>query len=154
VKPQSKAEAAVLILISAGAVAIMVPELIHKVTIDKWLIIVFGIAALPWFWRTLESITFPGGGLKMLQARQDRQESEIEVLKFLVVNFIPEPQRRVLGRLADADAGPYEFGDGSDSDKSEILNALNGLGGAGLVERIFDRPAGQLDIRLIGGHVT
>lgn len=148
-KPQSKTEATVLGLISAGAVTLVILQLTHNITIDKWVIIVFAIGALPWFWRTLESITFPGGGIKLLRERQDRQEIEIRQLKFLVANFIPAEQRRVLRKFAND--GPFEFG--AESNRSYVLKAMGELQNGGLLERVRNPPAsGQPDLSFDGGH--
>jgi hypothetical protein len=63
VKPRSKTEAAVLGGVSAIALVLLVLQLVHNhFAVDLWVVVLFGVGALPWFWRVLESVDFPGGG--------------------------------------------------------------------------------------------
>ncbi|MCA4755262.1 hypothetical protein [Mycolicibacterium fortuitum] len=92
------------------------------------------VGFLPWLRPIFESIAFPGGAAlkyRQLEAKQDKQEDEIRALKFLVANFLPAEQKRVLRRFAKD--GSYEFAE--EREPGEVLNAMGELHIAGLLER-------------------
>ncbi|QZH67697.1 hypothetical protein [Mycolicibacterium farcinogenes] len=102
--------------------------------IDAWTVTLLIVGFLPWLRPIFESIAFPGGAslkYRQLEAKQDKQEDEIRALKFLVANFLPAEQKRVLRRLATD--GPYDFT--TESEPGEVLNALGHLQIAGLLEQ-------------------
>src|SRR5229473_1568572 len=66
------------------------------------LVLVF-IALLPWMASTISRAELPGGWKLEFQAvktEQQRQAQEIDALKFLVANFLTEPECRHLEGLA------------------------------------------------------
>ncbi|BBX53147.1 hypothetical protein GCM10009645_54030 [Mycolicibacterium poriferae] len=141
-KPESKTEAIVLCVISAIAMVLIVLQLAHNNwSVDLWVVVLFGVGALPWFYRVLESVDFPGGGgLKLREVKQEqaRQAEEIQALQFLTANFLRDEQKQVLRKFGED--GPVRLEDGEDGEK--LITAANALIKAGLIGK---RPAADTD---------
>ena len=74
--------------------------------IDGWSITLVVVGFLPWLRTVFESITFPGGGqvkYRELKHNVERQEYEIQALRFVVAHFLPDDDVRVLQRFAGSD---------------------------------------------------
>ncbi len=101
--------------------------------IDAWTVTLLVVGFLPWLRTVFESITFPGGGevrYRELQHNVERQEDEIRAMQFVVANFLPAKELRVLEKLAGTE--PYEL----DSAGREFFEASPSLGGLGFIESI------------------
>ena len=97
--------------ISACAFGLLVIHLLWPgVAIDE---IVFGLvllAALPWLPAIIESAELPGGWkvqFRKLESEQQRQQGEIDTLKFLVSHFVTEDELKHLRALASDQ--PFRF---------------------------------------------
>ncbi|OKH76530.1 hypothetical protein EB75_02455 [Mycobacterium sp. ST-F2] len=134
--PKSRGEAFLLSGVTVVAFALMVLQLAHNDwSVDLWVVVSFGLGALPWFWRVLESIEFPGGGglkLRQLEGAVERQQSELDAMRFVVAHFLPDAEQRVLGRFASSE--PFTL----DLHSDEFFNASGTLRGLGFIEPIRD----------------
>lgn len=123
------------VVLSLACVVLLVWHFIDPARqIDAWTVTLLIVGFLPWLRPVFESIAFPGGAslkYRQLEAKQEKQEDEIRALKFLVANFLPAEQKRVLRRFAKD--GSYEFAE--ESEPGEVLNAIGELQIAGLLEQ-------------------
>jgi hypothetical protein len=133
VEPKSRTEWVVLGATSIIALILLVLQLVHNNwSVDLWVVVVLGVGALPWFWRVLESVDFPGGGglkLRKLEKEQIRQGEEIKTLQFLVAHFLPDEQQGVLRKFAESK--PIE---GGPNMPSGVLEAIGRLQMGGFIE--------------------
>ncbi|GAB3227839.1 hypothetical protein [Mycolicibacterium hippocampi] len=133
-KPKSTFEGVALTLITLVAGLLLVLQLKHNGwSVDVWVVVLFAIGALPWFWRTFESVTFPGGGLTMREIKDelDEQQRDIRAVEFLVSNHLTPKQQEVLRRFATPE--PFRV-DIQSKYTLETANALGAIGRAGLIE--------------------
>lgn len=133
-KPTSKFEWALLSVITSSAGVLLLLQLRHGGwTVDKWVIALFAIGALPWFFPLLESVDIPGGG----GVRLRKLEREQERLTFLVANFLNTKQKEVLRKFADS--APFAVVNGAD-DYQETMKAVGDVGRAELIEQADGKP--------------
>src|ERR1700744_2544959 len=96
---------------------------------DGWAVALLVIVFLPWLGSIFETIEFPGGGKvewgKKVEAKQERQATEIESLQFLLAGFLHDDEREVLQQLADGE--PLEM---SKHDTAKLNEQLRSLGAA------------------------
>jgi hypothetical protein len=88
--------------VSAVAAGLLIFDLVDRGHVDGWTIALLAFAALPWFWEVIETVSFPGGGIRFRQLvdAQERQADEIRALQFLIAHLLTRDERAHLEKLA------------------------------------------------------
>jgi hypothetical protein len=88
--------------VSAVAAGLLIFDLADRGHVDGWTIALLAFAALPWFWEVIETISFPGGGIRFRQLvdAQERQAEDIRTLQFLIAHLLTRDERAHLDKLA------------------------------------------------------
>jgi hypothetical protein len=94
--------------VSAVAAGLLIFDLADRGHVDGWAIALLAFAALPWFWEVIETVSFPGGGIRFRQLidAQERQADEIRALQFLIAHLLTKDERTHLEKLATRAAFP------------------------------------------------
>ena len=148
--PKSKVEWSVLGAVTVVAVALIVMQLIHNEwAVDGYVLGLIGIGALPWFWRVLKKVEIPGGGSIELREQVERQQHEIDAMRFVMAHFLPDTEQRVLDKFAASES--YSMGSAAGQ---EFFNASGPLRGLGFIEPIRenwneDFNKGEKDLKLL-----
>jgi hypothetical protein len=88
--------------VSAVAAGLLIFDLVDRGHVDGWAIALLAFAALPWFWEVIETISFPGGGVRFRQLvdAQKSQGEDIRTLQFLIAHLLTRDERAHLDKLA------------------------------------------------------
>jgi hypothetical protein len=94
--------------VSFVAGAVLAVSLIHDQSVNVFTVVLIGFVAIPWFFRVIAEVTFPGGGVKFreIAERQDLQARQLDTLRFLLVHLVPEAELMHLRKLASASRFP------------------------------------------------
>lgn len=123
------------IMLSVGAIILLLLHLIWpQLQIDAVTLGLALFAALPWLSSVLESAELPGGWkveFRELAAQQSKQQSDIDMLKFLVGHFVSDHELNHLRRLNSDDMFVIQKDDSSSFFESEMrrLRALGLIAG-------------------------
>lgn len=90
------------LVVSVVAAALLVFDLVDRGHVNGWTVAFLAFAALPWFWEVIETVSFPGGGIRFRQLVdvQQRQADEIRALQFLISHLLTSDERAHLDKLA------------------------------------------------------
>ena len=106
-----KATLPIKLIVSIGALGLLAGHLaLPSARLDAIALGLVAIAVLPWVSSLIESAEFPGGWkvkFREVEAEQNRQRDEIDVLKFLIKHFLTDDELVHLDKLAAG--APFPF---------------------------------------------
>lgn len=123
--------------VSVFALSLLTVHLKSAVVLDTTALGLVALAALPWFSSVIESAKLGGLEVKFraVEREQARQRREIDLLRFLIENFVTEWELVHLKRLACGEPFPFK---GHEPFKAELRRLIN----FGLIEEL---PKTSLD---------
>jgi hypothetical protein len=108
------------------------------------------ISVLPWLSVFITSAEFPGGWkfeFRAIQERQDKQQNDIESLKFLISYFLTPDELTQLNKLKDGKT--FDF-----VKRTPFQNQLRRLRDLGLIENMPDKIVSITDLPEFGDLST
>lgn len=127
--------------VSAIAAALLIFDLVDRGHVDGWTLALLAFAALPWFWEVIETISFPGGGIRFRQLvdAQQRQADEIRALQFLITHLLTTAERAHLEKLAAR--APFPI---TEDAPEPFFSELHHLRALGFVRGLPDKGIGTM----------
>ena len=127
--------------VSAVAAGLLIFDLIDRGHVDGWAIALLAFAALPWFWEVIETVSFPGGGVRFRQLvdTQERQADEIRTLQFLITHLLSQDERAHLEKLATRTPFPI-----TDDAPEPFFSEMHRLRALGFVRGLPDKGIGSM----------
>jgi hypothetical protein len=103
--------------------------------LDTVAVVLLVLAAFPWAASFLETAELPGGWrltLRHVAIRQEAQERQLEIMRFLIAHFANPNEREHLRKLRDGTPFPY----GRDETRPFFESELRRLLAVGLIQRL------------------
>ena len=127
--------------VSAVAAGLLFFDLFDRGRVDGWTIALLAFAALPWFWEVIETVSFPGGGIRFRQLvdAQERQADEIRALQFLIAHLLTGDERAHLEKLAAREPFPI-----TQDSPEPFFTEMHHLRALGFVRGLPDKGIGSM----------
>jgi hypothetical protein len=121
--------------VSLVATAALVVALVFPGRVDTVAIALIVLAVLPWAASFVDTAELPGGWrltLRQVVVRQDEQQDQLEMMRFLITHFASAYERDHLAKLRDG--VPFQYG--NDETRPSFEQELRRLLSVGLIERV------------------